>query len=336
MSYLLGESVNIGVGVESTRGTAVSPQAWIAGRTPTGIRPVVDKVLVAETKASRISSQGSEIVQRRVEGDLEFNLKNETIGWILKSLMGSVTSALKGGESAVYEHEFAIQLNNPQHPSLSLALSQPNGFQDYKYNLAIPSSLSIETPIDDLATATVEFVASDEATATDYSPAFSADDYYFRNHDVTIKIASDVAGLAMASEMKTKEFSLEIINNARTNQNLGELAPSDVLALMFEITGSVTLDYTNETYHDIYMTGGYKAMEISLVRSDITIGSASNPTITITLPKVSFEDLSQDRPIDDIVTSAIEFTAHYDNDESNAILIDVVNELADYNAVSVS
>ena len=53
MAYILGESVNIGLGVESTRGTAVSPQAWIAGRTPTGVRPVVDKVLVAETKGSR-------------------------------------------------------------------------------------------------------------------------------------------------------------------------------------------------------------------------------------------------------------------------------------------
>lgn len=335
MSYLLGENVNIGVGVESTRGTAVSPQAWIAGRTPSGIRPVVDKVLVAETKGTRIMSQGSEIVQRRVEGDLEFNLKNETIGWILKALMGTVTSATKGGETVVYTHEFAIELDNPQNPSLTLALSQPN-FQDYKYNLVLPSSLEISTPIDDLATATVEFVGADEATATDYSPAYSADDYYFRNHDVTIKIATDVAGLGAAPEMKVKEFSLSVINNARTNQNLGELTPSDVLALMFEITGSMTLDYTNETYHDIYMAGNYRAMEISLVRSDITIGNASNPSITITLPKVSFEDLSQDRPIDDIVTSAIEFTAHYDSDEANAIIIDVVNELSDYDAVSVS
>lgn len=335
MSYLLGESVNIGIGLESTRGTAVSPQAWIAGRTPSGIRPVVDKVLVAETKSSRISSQGSEIIQRRVEGNLEFNLKNETIGWILKALLGTVNSAVKGGESAVYSHEFSIALNNPQNPSLTLALSQPN-FQDYKYNLVIPSSLEIATPIDDLATATVEFVGADEATATDYSPAFSADDYYFRNHDVTIKIASDVAGLAMASEMKTKEFSLSVVNNARTNQNLGELTPSDVLALMFEITGSMTLDYTNETYHDLYMAGTYRAMEITLTRSDITIGNASNPSITITLPKVSFEDLSQDRPIDDIVTTSIDFTAHYDNDEASAITVDIVNELSDYNAVTVS
>ncbi len=335
MSYLLGENVNIGVGMESTRGTAVSPQAWIAGRTPSGIRPVVDKVMVAETKGTRITSQGSEIVQKRVEGDLEFNLKNETIGWILKALMGTVNSAVKGGETTVYSHEFSIALNNPQNPSLTIALSQPN-FQDYKYNLVLPSSLEISTPIEDLATATVEFVGADEATATDYTPAYSSDDYYFRNHDVTIKIASDVAGLAGASAIKVKEFSLSIVNNARTNQNLGELTPSDVLALMFEITGSMTLDYTNETYHDIYTTGAYRAMEISLVRSDVTIGNASNPSITITLPKVSFEDLSQDRPIDDIVTSAIEFTAHYDSDEANAITIDVVNELSDYDAVSVS
>ena len=156
----------------------------------------------------------------------------------------------------------SVLLNNPQNPSLTIALSQPN-FQDYKYNLVLPSSLEIATPIDDLATATVEFVGADETTNSNYSPAFSSDDYYFRNHDITIKIANDVAGLASAPALKVKEFSLSIINNARTNQNLGELTPSDVLALLFEITGSMMIDYTNENLHDIYIAGTYQAMEIS-------------------------------------------------------------------------
>ena len=61
MGYLLGESVQLGVGQEAVRGTGVTPTAWLPARTPSGIRVVVDKVLVQETRASRITSQGSEI-----------------------------------------------------------------------------------------------------------------------------------------------------------------------------------------------------------------------------------------------------------------------------------
>jgi len=336
MPYLLGESVNLGVGQEGTRGTPVAPQDWIAGRTPTGVRPVVDKVLIQETRAVRTTSKGSEIIQQYVEGDLEFNVKNGSIGHFLKSLLGSVSSALVGGETVVYEHEFSLLLNDPQNPSLTLALSQPNGFQDYKYALCLVSSLELNTPVDDLVNATVEFIGADETTNANYSVAFSADDYLFRNHDVTIKIAADVAGLAAAQPLKVKEFSLSLNNSARTNQNIGELTPSDVLALLLEITGSITVDYTGETFHDIYVAGEYRAMEVTMVRDDITIGVLSNPSVTFILPKVSFETREPDRPIDDIVTEPLDFTAHYDDDEASAVSVVLINEVEDYNPVSGS
>ena len=332
MGYLLGESVQLGVGQEAVRGTGVTPTAWLPARTPSGIRVVVDKVLVQETRASRITSQGSEITQKRVEGDVEFNIKNNSIVHFLKSLLGTVTSGLAGGESAVWEHVVTVELNDPQNPSLTLALAKPS-FQDYRYDLVVPSSLEIATPVDDLVTGTMEFVGKDESTVADYTPSFDADDYYFRNHDVTIKLASDVAGLAGAQALKVKEFSLSIANNARVNQNISDYNPSDVLGMLIEITGSMKIDYEDETHHDTYVAGTYQAMQISMVRTDVTIGVASNPEITVVLPKVSFESLEQDRPIDDILADGIEFTAHYDTTEAKAIEITVVNEVEDYDAV---
>ena len=56
MPYQRGEDINIGVGMENpaARGNIVNPQAWIPGRTPTGIAPVVEKVLLKETRATSI------------------------------------------------------------------------------------------------------------------------------------------------------------------------------------------------------------------------------------------------------------------------------------------
>lgn len=332
MPYLLGESVNLGVGGESAaaRGTGVAPSKFIPARTPTGIRVIVEKTLLRETRGSGVMSSASEITSKRAEGDLEFNLRSESIGWILKSLLGGSSSVAKSApNAAVYDHTFSVQLNNPQHPTLTLALAMPNQ-QDYEYPNAVVNSLEIRTPVDDLVNATAGFIAKSENEHADYTVAFTDADRYFRHYDVSIKIAANVAGLAGATALSLKEFALSINNNARPDMNIGSINPADVIALLMEIGGSFTLDYLDKTYHDIFTAGTYKAMSITLTRSDVTIGSSSNPKIVITLPKISFEELEPDRPLDDTVKENISFTAHYDTATAKAIDVVLTNEITTY------
>ena len=324
----MGEKVQLGVGVEVTRGTPVAPAAWIPARTPSGIVTVLEKVQIKETKGAGIASQGSEITQKRVEGDLEFNVRNKSFGYILKSLLGTTTPVTALGATT---HTFTRQTTGPQHPGLTLALAQP-GQQHYEYALGFVNALEIRTPVDDLVNATASFLAKSEATHADYTPAVVAEDEYFRNSDVVIKFAANVAGLAGASAVGIKEFSLNINNNGRVNQVLGSLSPNDVLALLTEISGSFTTDFEGvATYYDIFKAGTYKAMSIAMERTDLPVlgTSALKPKIEIILPKVSFDGYSPDRPLDDIVTEGVEFTAHYD-DTDGAIKVILQNEQATY------
>lgn len=322
MPYLPGESVNLGVGGESqaARGVAVAPTSWIPARTPTGIRPVLEKTLVRETRASGVMSQGSEITQKRVEGDLEFNVHAESIGWILLSLFGSVSSIAKaGGNSSVYDHTFSILANNPQHPSLTLALRQPN-IQDYEYAMGIVGGLEIKTPVNDLVNATVNFMAKSEAEHAAYTVSFNeTNDPYFKGYNVTVKIAANVAGLDAAPALPAKEFSLSLNNNGRPNQVLGSQTPNDMLSLLMEISGNLKLDYTSKVYHDYYTAGTALAMRVEMTRTDLTIGASANPKLVFEMPKVTFEDNSPDRPLDDIVMEDLSFTAHYDSTNAKAI-----------------
>lgn len=329
-SLLRGEDLNIGVGVEnpSARGTNVAPQAYIPGRTPSGINVEVVKSLLKETKASGINSQGSVVVQRRASGDLEFNVKSETIGYILKSLLGSVSSVVVSG--SVKDHTFEVLSNNPQFPTLTLALSQPS-HQDYDYPGCLVRSLNLNIPVDDLVNATVEFIALDEeeSVASPYSPSFGSTDYYFRPQDVEVKIAANIAGLAAAEAINVKELSLNIQNNARPQQHIGSIIPTDNIANLIEITGNIVLDYADDTYHDYFKNGTSKAMQIKLTRSDVDL-TGGYPTITIQLANITLESSSPDRPIDDIVRDSFGFTAHYDATNTEAINVVVRNTVADY------
>lgn len=331
MPFIKGEDINLGVARETVRGTPETPSTFIAGRTPNGVRQIVEKVQIKETRGTGMASQGSSIIQKRSEGDIEFNVKNNSIGYLFLSLLGSVdTTTLITG---VYQHVFSILTGNPQHPTLTLALAQL-GMQDYEYAKCIVTSLEIKTPVDDLVNAKATFVGVSEATHADYSVAFPTNDYYFRHYDVTIKIAADVAGLAAASALALKEFSITLNNNGRVNQNIGSVNPGDVLGIMQEVTGSFKLDYQDETHHDIYAAEGYRAMSITMTRSDIDIdagGGTQRPSITIVLPKISYLNNNPDRPIDDIAAEGIDFMAHYDEDEAMGIEVTVVNETANYN-----
>jgi hypothetical protein len=335
MPYILGESINLGVGPETVRGTALPPTAWIPARTPTGVNQVMDKILLKETRNSKAMSQDSIISAKRVEGDLEFNVRNRSVGWLFYSLFGDVAASLVGGETAVWDHLFSILPENPQHPSLSLALSQP-GQQDYEYNLALVRSVELRTPVDDLVNATASFLASAETAHADYAPVFAATDYLFRHYDVTIKLADTLAELEAADAVGVKEFAILLNNNARPNMVVSDLNPSDVIAQLFEITGDVTFDKLDETYRDIWNDGTRKAMRISMTRSDITIGNAANPAIVIDLPAVTFEAFDPDRPIDDIVREKFSFVAHHDDTAGSQGTVTVTSDVEDYTAVAGS
>lgn len=327
MPVLKGEDISIGFERETTRGTFEAPAIWMPARTPAGLKPMNDKVLVKETKGSGVSSQGSEIVQQRAEGDVEFNVRNGSLGYLLISLFGSVATTTP--ESGVYQHVFDVLTGNAQYPTISAGVAY-GGLQDYKYTMGLVTQIEFRTPVDDLVNATAQMVFKNESTNSSFTVAYPDDDYYFRHYDVVIKLASDVSGISGASALAPKEFSLAISNNGRVDQNIGSINPADVLALVIEATGNISFNKADETYHDLYVNNTTRAMQIEMTRSDITIGAANNPTITIVMPKITFESFDPDRPIDDIVKEGLNFQAHHDDSEGYAVKVTLINEVADY------
>jgi hypothetical protein len=322
MTFVFGEKVNIGLG-----GSASNPAIWVPGRTPTGFKPVIGKTMIRETRGGRAASQASEIVRKHAEGPLEFNVRSNSMHYILRSLLGSAAGSLKGGESAVYDYEYRVT-DSPIHRYNPLALAS-GAFKSYHYPKGFVKSLELRTPVSDVVNATVQMQATtEEERESAYSPAFTDDDFLFRNHEVTIKLAADVDGLAAAPELKVKEFSNTINNNGRGNQTIGNLTDDDILGMIFDVSGNMVLDCEGETIRDIYTGGVYRALQITLERNT-TIGEASKPKYVFTYPRISIENWTPDRPMDDIIKDNIEFIAHWDEDEGGQIFVDGVNEIAE-------
>jgi hypothetical protein len=327
-----GEDILFGVGAETTKGTAVAPSIWIPGRSAVSAGSRVNKVPVKETRATKMPSIGSEIVQKSGGGALDFNARVISLGYILKSLLGSVSSGAVASQAGAYDHVFTLLANEPEHPTLTGALSQPGAAQDYEFVRMLVTALTLNWPIDDLLNGSFEFVAESEAAHAAYTPSFGTADHYFRPQDTTVKLAANLAGLAGATAMKVREASLDISNSGRMLQHLGDVEGDAAIVGDLEVTGDFSVDYADATLHDVFTANTYKALSIKSERTDVTIGVSTFPSITIELPRITFESYDADRPIDDIVSEGIGFAAHYSISDSLGIRITLRNTQANYNA----
>lgn len=329
MTLVRGESIAMGVGVEGTRGTFAAAQDYMRTREPVTAQTVVDKVDIRETKVTGLNTQGQEVVREAVEGEAQFNMRYRTIGYILKSLLGGVSSATEAGESAVYRHTFTLDPAVLQ-PTLSLSLAR--GDHPHKQVLgAIISSLSLNFPVDDVVNGTASIMGREEVDTSDFTPAFASDDYLAPHQMVTVKVASDVSGLSGASALVLTSSEVEINRESSEKRSISSVHPVDHKAGLLQVTGTLDFEKEDDTYRDLAISNASRALQFSVINTAKTIGSAANPEVTITLPNVTFTT-SEERPIDNVVTEQLSFTAHYDDSEASGITVSLVNEKENYDA----
>lgn len=329
MTLVRGEEYAVGVGVEATRGTFVAAQDYVRSREPGTIEQVVEKVDIKETGGTGVASRGQVVTMQKVEGDLPLNLRFQTIGYFLKSLLGGVSSATEAGETVVYRHTITLDKAALQ-PTLSLSQAR-GGFPHKKIAGAVVSKINLSFPVDDMINGTVSIKGLTETTASNFTPAFGDNDFLAPHQTVTLKIADDVAGLSGASATCVTDLTLDIDRGTREKLCVSSVSPVDFVANLLAVTGSFTHEKEADTFKDLAAANTSKAVQISIVNDAEDIGDGSNPTLTFVLPNCTF-NTSESRSLDEVVTEEVSFMAHYDDSEAKAITVSLVNEKANYNA----
>ena len=321
----IGRLIDTGIGVESSRGVAVAATFWLP-KVAFSFQERAD-MAISEAEYGVINGYGADgyVVSHYGEGDMETELTARSIGVLLYAVFGSLSTS--GPVDSAYTHSFSLSSSN-QHKSLSIHVNDQ--VADKVFPLAMIDKLTISVKRDEIVRAAVTF-KSQKAKDDVSTPTYTTVDYKFTHKHFTLKVASATSGLAAASELRVKEFSLTFEKNAEYDYVLGTVQPKDVVNKKFTVKGDFVLNYENETQKNYNLNGTTRALRMDLT-SDQLIGVSAVSSLTIDLSKVLFNSWEKDMALDDLVTEKVSFIALFDQGGNNNVVnqCTLVNNVASY------
>lgn len=171
MAQVAGRQVELGIGIETTPGTAVAAAGYFKWDSFSMVG-YSDKALLNSARGIRNKVSNSVITRQYGKGAIEFSPTVDILPYALSLIMGSRSSGTHSGESVVYDHTFTIQNANASMKTGTLRVKQ-GGVQTELYTNVVGDSLDI-TIGKDLATAKLSLYGQFPTTST-LSPSYVQD-----------------------------------------------------------------------------------------------------------------------------------------------------------------
>jgi hypothetical protein len=312
MTKFAGRRGTLGIGVEATRGTPVVPTYWV---------PFVTMSFFDRTETQReeqgmgnvADSDSIYITMRMGEGEIEAQLYDIGLGYILTSLLGAVPST---GGSNPYTHTFTFS-NSNQPKSLSLYWKDPD--RSYMFPLAVVDSLQITVEPNGIVEYTVGFKSKGSRDWTAQTPSFTTLGNKFLHQHTQVRLAATVGALSGATAVSLKNLDITLSRNTTFDPSIGTAEPEDVLGQQFSVEGSLNLNLEDDTYRNYMLNNTYRAMELKLLAS-------ASSSLVLQFPRVDFTEFEPDYTLNEIAKQTINIKGNYDSANaldivSSAVLI---------------
>lgn len=298
MTKFVGRRGNVAIGRETSRGVAAATLFWL----PFAKMSFDDKTTtVREAQGIGKIADGDAVyvTQTMGEGDVDSQVYDKALGVLLAGVLGAAPVSTG---SNPYTHTYTLS-NTNQHQSLTVIYQDPDQTKAFLNSMVDSWKVNVsQSAIVDHTFGFKSKVSKDWGTLT---PSYTSLGSKYLHQNLSVKLAANIAGLAAASPISLKKLDFEVKKNAMYDNVLGTVEPEDILNQQLGVSGTLELLKQDDTYRQLMLTGGYKAMEIKLT-------SSSNSILTLQFPRVSFTNWEQDRKLDDIVSQKIVFTANYD------------------------
>lgn len=326
MSKFIARQVKVGVAKEATRNVPVAPAILV----PFNSFGFDDSVVMPRSTVGLgvlDDASDSFVTTKFGEGSLAGELRDQSIGYFLYSLLGSLSTTGPTDTSA-YTHVFSV-LHTVLHPSLSLRVSDVNTTE--MYGLVMPKTLSIAASLNEIVKMTLEFLSRKgriwENTVLNVTP-----ENRFTKKHIQVKVAAARADLAAATALCVKNLTLTINQNAAIDDCMGTAEPEDIINGPLSIEGEMTLNYTDETWKNYMRDGSKKAMSIAFINNDVLIGATTRPSLTLIFPRVDFFPWKPNYNLNELTTQTVSFKALRDetNNEDNIYSATLVNTKLSY------
>jgi hypothetical protein len=301
---LIGRRVSVGFGVESAYGTEVAPTQWMK-HTKLDFQRKTTRIENDSAVGRNEGVNDSAIVEEWAEGSLEGKMYDQSIGFLLYNIFGSVSSAANTDASgSVYDHTFSIANSNV---AKSLTIARVDGaIAKRRHGMATLDELDITTKQGDFVRIKAALKAKSGTTSTD-TPAFVKENHFTSKH-VTVKLAANLAGLTGATAIAAKSVSLNLKRDSTPWYPLGSIDPAAFETGKWTFNGEFVLRYDASTLEDLWFANTAQALSIVFKNTDVTIGTSTNPGLVITAPQVRLHTFGKSDDLDSIVEQTVGFT----------------------------
>ena len=330
MTDYSGRKIQYALGIESVVATAVQPTNVIRWETADFYDKATD-VLNASALGVLDKYSGAEVVEQWADGQIAGKITDESIGYLFLSLMGGYSKVTHSGETVVYDHTFTeSQANQP--PTLTIVRTDPNTILQYPG--ATVKSMEVNVVAGDYIRHTTNFTSQPSAVSTYVATAEPENEFIPKF--CTVKFAANAGGISGATAIPLHSIKLTVDKGVEPYWIIGQNNPSVILADTTEIKGEMVLRYSNQTYYNLRFNNTVQYVVVSIVNTAVTIGSATNPTMTFTMPACYLNDWKIDQSLDGIVQQTIDFEATFGVPSTNALSILLTNIVKQYEPYLIS
>lgn len=259
-------------------------------------------------------AQSQEIAQKYAEMSFGGRITDQTFGLLLMATFG--TDTVGAVETGVKDHVFTMT-QSATHPTLTVVVNEPNATSSssLSYGLSMIDSLNMHFEVGQWATWKATLTGNAPSTASS-TVAFVAENG-FNPQYCTVKLATTYAGLGAASAINARMVDITIQKNLEDDVTIGNLAAVNRYNKQLVVTGSIQLVYADRSYIDTIMLGDLvRAMRITAANTGVTIGTTSNPTLTIDLARCKIQEVARTDKNNDVMLQTIKFKAYYSVSDS--------------------
>lgn len=306
---------------ETTFGTAVVPNVSY---------PIESEDLHVEggigihgpVQANRASSLQPYAQRKNYTGTISTFVYPEEFGWLLKGVLGAVSTAVVSGTAI--GHTFSVATDLPSFTFEKNAQVVNQRFAGTKLN-----SMTINYRNNEEVSVSLPVIAKTMATATAISPSWPTV-RPFVAVDVSVKMAANKAALTGATaDGDIENLTVTIANDLETKYGLnGSQDPNRIVPKRIKVSGSFDKYFNATTELDAFLARTQKALGIYCTGGNIT--GIYNNEFNLLLPDVRFTAHPVPTGINDVVVCSVEFEAFYDVTNSQLIEAYLQNTTASY------
>ena len=325
MAKIGGTQVNVGIGIETTPGTAVAAThfpKWAEF----SLQAVSEKEGLTSQRGVRNMTSDSMIRRKYSRGSIAVIPNGDILPIFAYLALGSKSTS--GPTDGTYTHTFTVQNENASMKTATILVEQ-GGIVTERYANCVVNELGLAVS-DGWARLTAAILGGFPDTGS-ITESFAQENEY-AYHQMTVKFGTSLSNAASQSATPLKSFNLNISNAVLLDEAFlsGSNQPvaGGFVAGRFQASGSYSLHFSDTTELDKYKANTKNACIVTFTGA-VTGGGSTAESITIKLGRLILKGEPKVHQLDGLVVLNQEFDVEYEATDKEVQIV-VVNDTTSY------